>query len=330
MAGLATKRKKTGALVFLIIGFVLLPQVIPSYQLVLLESGLCFAILGLGFNLLLRYTGLLSFGHGAYFAAGAYAVGMIGRYAPELYRMEVLIPAAIVFSAILAAIFGFVCVRHTRIFFSILTLALSMLVFATLVKLYYVTGGSDGIRVGIPPVLGHAFKGMRRPQFLEGFYYYFLLGWVIVSVAFMYLLVSSPFGKAIQAVRDNEIRAEMIGIRVKRFRWWAFLVSGAYAGLAGGLWSFVNGHVTPELAHWVFSGEVVYMTLLGGFKSFAGPIVGAIVFTFLKLYAVSGTEYWMLIIGITLIGIVLLLPGGLVGGFMILLERAKARAPWRS
>jgi len=142
--------------------------------------------------------------------------------------------------------------------------------------------------------------------------------------------VSSPFGKAIQAVRDNEIRAEMIGIRVKRFRWWAFLVSGAYAGLAGGLWSFVNGHVTPELVHWVFSGEVVYMTLLGGFKSFAGPIVGAIVFTFLKLYAVSGTEYWMLIIGITLIGIVLLLPGGLVGGLMILLERAKARAPWRS
>lgn len=330
MGAYGIKLKRMGGFILLLLGFVFLPRVVPLYQLVLLESGLCFAIMGLGFNLLLRYTGLLSFGHGAYFAAGAYAVGMIGRYVPELYRMELLIPAAIAASSALAGLFGFVCVRHTRIFFSILTLALSMLVFAILVKLYYVTGGSDGIRVGIPPILGHTFKGVRRPQFLEGFYYYFLLGWMVLSVAFMYLLVRSPFGKAIQAIRDNEIRAEMIGIRVKRFRWWAFLVSGAYAGLAGGLWSFVNGHVTPELAHWVFSGEVVYMTLLGGFKSFAGPIIGAIVFTFLKLYAVSGTEYWMLIIGITLIGIVLLLPGGLVGSLGVILEGAKGRILRRS
>ncbi len=292
---------------------VLLPWVLPSYQLILFETGLCFGIMGLGFNLLLRHTGLLSFGHGAYFAVGAYTVAMIGRYLPGLYRMEILLPGAVAASALVAAIFGFVCVRHTRIFFSILTLALSMLVFALLVKLYYLTGGSDGIRAPIPSILGHSFQGMRRPQFLSGFYYHFLLAVFLVATGLMYALIHSPFGKALQSVRDNEVRAEMIGIRVRQFRWMAFVISGMYCGLAGGLWSFVNGHVTPEVSHWVFSGEVVYMTLLGGFKTFAGPVVGAVLFTFLKLYAISGTEYWMLIIGVTLMGLVLLLPSGITG-----------------
>ncbi len=280
--------------------------------------------MGLGFNLLLRHTGLLSFGHGAYFAVGAYTVAMMGRYFPGLYKMELLLPAAVATSALVAAVFGFVCVRHTRIFFSILTLALSMLVFALLVKLYYVTGGSDGIRAPIPSMLGHTFQGVRRPQFLSGFYYHFLLGIFLAATALMYGIINSPFGKTLQCVRDNEVRAEMIGVRVRHFRWLAFVISGMYAGLAGGLWSFVNGHVTPEVAHWVFSGEVVYMTLLGGFKTFAGPVVGAVLFTFLKLYAISGTEYWMLIIGITLIGLVLLLPSGITGALASLAARLQA------
>lgn len=307
-----------------VILLVLLPWLLPSYQLILLETGLCFGIMGLGFNLLLRHTGLLSFGHGAYFAVGAYTVAMIGRYVPGFYKMEVLLPAAVVASALVAAVFGFVCVRHTRIFFSILTLALSMLVFAILVKLYYLTGGSDGIRAGIPSILGHTFQGMRRPQFLSGFYYYFLLGVFLVAAVLMYGIIYSPFGKALQSVRDNEVRAEMIGIRVRQFRWLAFVISGMYTGLAGGMWSFVNGHVTPEVAHWVFSGEVVYMTLLGGFKTFAGPVVGAVLFTFLKLYAISGTEYWMFIIGATLIGLVLILPSGITGALASLVTRLQA------
>jgi branched-chain amino acid transport system permease protein len=310
-----------GGLLLGVLFLVMLPWFLPTYQLILLETGLCFGIMGLGFNLLLRHTGLLSFGHGAYFAVGAYSVAMIGRYMPELYRVEILLPGAVAASAMVAALFGFVCVRHTRIFFSILTLALSMLVFALLVKLYYLTGGSDGIRAPIPSVLGHTFQGMRRPQFLSGFYYHFLLGVFLVATGLMYRVIHSPFGKALQSIRDNEVRAEMIGIRVKQFRWLAFLISGMYAGLAGGLWSFVNGHVTPEVAHWVFSGEVVYMTLLGGFKTFAGPVVGAVLFTFLKLYAISGTEYWMLIIGATLIGLVLLLPSGITGAVASLVAR---------
>jgi branched-chain amino acid transport system permease protein len=300
-------------LVFIILLFI--PRLLSIHNLMLFEYGLTFAIVGLGFNLLLGYTGLLSFGHGAYFAVGAYTVGMVAKYLPEAYSLEILVPAALFFSLIIALIFGFLCVRHTKIFFSILALSLSMLIFALLFKLYHITGGSDGLRVPLPTMFGISFKGMRRPLFLSGTYYYFLLMIFAISCVIMRGIVSSPFGKALQAIRDNEVRAELIGIRVRRYRLYAFIISGMFVGLGGALWSFVNGHVTADLSHWVFSGEIVYMTLLGGFGIFEGPIVGAIIFTYLKLYAMGNTQYWMFVIGATLIVLVLLLPNGVAGAF---------------
>lgn len=291
-----------------------IPRLLPTHDLLLFEYGLTFAITGLGFNLLLGYTGLLSFGHGAYFAAGAYSVAMLAKYLPQAFAMEILIPAALLFSLLISILFGFVCVRHTKIFFSILALSLSMLLFALIFKLYHLTGGSDGLRVPIPTMFGLTFKGIRRPVFLAGTYYYFLVAMFAVSFLIMRGIVSSPFGKALQAIRDNEIRAELIGIRVRRYRLYAFGISGMYAGLGGALWSFVNGHVTADLSHWVFSGEIVYMTLLGGFGIFEGPVIGAMIFTYLKLYAMGNTEYWMFVIGATLIILVLLLPNGVAGG----------------
>jgi branched-chain amino acid transport system permease protein len=139
----------------------------------------------------------------------------------------------------------------------------------------------------------------------------------------MLAIVNSPFGKALQCIRDNEVRAEMIGIRVRRYRLYAFILSGLFTGLGGAMWSFVNGHVTPEIAEWMFSGEIVYMTLLGGFMVFEGPIIGAILFTYLRLYAVTMTQYWMFLIGATLITLVLLLPEGITGGFVKLVSKIR-------
>jgi len=307
--------------IFIVLLF--LPKLIPIYQLLLIESGITFAIMGLGFNLLLRYTGLLSFGHGALFAVGAYAVAMMGEYYPDLYRIEILIPIALLASLVVSAIFGFICVRHTRIFFSILALALSMVLFALLVKLYDLTGGSDGLHVELPIMFGKSFEGMKRFEFLSGAYYYLLISIFALCTIIMLAIVNSPFGKALQSIRDNEERAEMIGIRVRRYRWYAFVISGLFTGLGGALWSFVDGHVTPEIAEWVFSGEIVYMTLLGGFMVFEGPIIGAILFTYLRLYAVATTQYWMFVIGATLIILVLVLPEGIAGGFVKLFARKK-------
>jgi branched-chain amino acid transport system permease protein len=302
-----------------------LPHLVSPYHLTLMETGLSLAIMALGLNLLLRYTGVLSFGHGAYFAAGAYAVGLLYMYWPDHFTFENAMLAALVVSAAISALFGLVCVRHTRVFFSILTLALSMLLFAVLEKAYYYTGGSDGIRVPIPLFFGYEFEGMRRFQFLIGPYYYIVVGIFAAATFLMLAIVNSPFGKILQATRDNELRAEMIGVRVKRYRWYAFVISGTFSGLSGGVWSFVNGHITPEICNWVFSGEIVYMVLLGGFMVFEGPIVGAVLFTYLRLYAVAITEYWMLIIGATLIFLVLVLPGGVTGGILTLVKRLKPK-----
>jgi branched-chain amino acid transport system permease protein len=129
----------------------------------------------------------------------------------------------------------------------------------------------------------------------------------------MWVIVHSPFGKALQAIRDNEVRAAFLGIRIRRFRLIAFTLSGTFTALAGILWVPLNGLTTPEVLYWPFSGEIVFTALLGGFRNFTGPIVGGVVFTYLKTYAVATTEYWQLMLGCVLVLLVLVLPTGIVG-----------------
>jgi branched-chain amino acid transport system permease protein len=298
---------------------ILLPTFVETYQVQLLTYGLIAAIAALGFNLLLGYTGLLSFGHSAYFGIGAYTVAlMVQRLGPHSMELYILIGLPVV--AIVSALFGYVCVRHTRIFFGILTLALSQVVYSLALKLYWVTGGSDGLRVPRPALLLGLlnFSGPRSFQQFITSYYYYVLAIFVVCVVLMWVVVHSPFGKALQAIRDNEVRARFLGLRVCRFRWISFVVSGTVTGLAGILWVPLNGLTTPDVLYWTFSGEIVFSALLGGFRNFTGPIVGGIVFTYLKTYAVATTEYWQLLLGVVLVTLVLVLPTGIVGGLSTL------------
>jgi branched-chain amino acid transport system permease protein len=141
----------------------------------------------------------------------------------------------------------------------------------------------------------------------------------------MWVIVHSPFGKALQAIRDNATRAQFLGVRIRHYRWLAFLVSGCFTGLAGILWVPLNGLVTPDVLYWPFSGEIVFMTVLGGFRSFAGPIVGAVVFNYLKAYAVASTQYWQFLLGFVLLVLVLALPTGLVGAASRLVAQLRER-----
>jgi branched-chain amino acid transport system permease protein len=298
---------------------ILLPTFVETYQVQLLTYGLIAAIAALGFNLLLGYTGLLSFGHSAYFGIGAYTVAlMVQRLGPHSMELYILIGLPVV--AIVSALFGYVCVRHTRIFFGILTLAISQVVYSLALKLYWVTGGSDGLRVPRPALLLGLlnFSGPRGFQQFITSYYYYVLAIFVVCVVLMWVVVHSPFGKALQAIRDNEVRARFLGLRVRRFRWISFVVSGTVTGLAGILWVPLNGLTTPDVLYWTFSGEIVFSALLGGFRNFTGPIVGGIVFTYLKTYAVATTEYWQLLLGVVLVTLVLVLPTGIVGGLSTL------------
>jgi branched-chain amino acid transport system permease protein len=290
-----------------------LPYVVPPYQTVLLSYGLVFAIAALGFNLLLGYTGLLSFGHSAYFGTGAYAVAFTVKYL-KLESMEAFLVAGIVASGLVAAVFGLLCVRYTKIFFGILTLALSQVLWSLAFKFFWVTGGSDGLRVPTPTLLGGTVRvGSDKFEFLSHRYYFYVLAVFVLCVAAMWVIVHSPFGKALQAIRDNETRAEFVGVQVWRYRWVAFLISGMFTGLAGALWVPLNGLTTPDILHWTFSGRMVFFTVLGGFQTFFGPIVGAILYNYLETYAVGNTVYWQMVLGIVLVVLVLALPAGVVG-----------------
>jgi branched-chain amino acid transport system permease protein len=293
---------------------ILVPSFISTYQTQLLTYGLIAAIAALGFNLLLGYTGLLSFGHSAYFGIGAYTVALVVQHLNQ-HSMEFYILIGIPVVAVVSAVFGYICVRHTQIFFGILTLALSQVVYSLALKLYWVTGGSDGMRVPRPTLFGGllSFSGPGGFQKFITSYYYYVLGIFAVCVILMWVIVHSPFGKVLQAIRDNEIRARFIGLRIRRFRWISFLVSGSFTGLAGILWVPLNGLTTPEVLYWTFSGEIVFTALLGGFRNFTGPIVGGMVFTYLRTYAVATTEYWQLLLGAVLVTLVLVLPTGIVG-----------------
>ena len=325
MSAVASPRRVMRWAVPAVIALVILPFVVPPYQTVLLSYGLVFAIAALGFNLLLGYTGLLSFGHSAYFGVGAYAVAFVVKYL-KIDSMEVLLLAGILGSALVAAVFGLLCVRYTKIFFGILTLALSQVLWSLAFKFFWVTGGSDGLRVPTPTLLAGTVKigattGQDKLDFLSHRYYFYVLVIFVICVVLMWVIVHSPFGKALQAVRDNETRAEFVGVQVWHYRWVAFLISGVYTGLAGALWVPLNGLTTPDILHWTFSGKIVFFTVLGGFQTFFGPIIGAVIYNYLETYAVGHTVYWQMVLGIVLVVLVLALPAGIVGTAIRLVPR---------
>jgi branched-chain amino acid transport system permease protein len=297
------------------------PFVIDPFQTLTLTYGLVAAIGALGFNLLLGYTGLLSFGHSAFFGGGAYTVAFLVKYL-KIASMELFLAGSVLASAILSVLFGYVCVRYTRIFFGILTLALSQVLWSLAFKFFWVTGGTDGLRVPTPKLLGAEPTGDKM-DFLAHRYYYYVLAAFAVCTLLMWVIVNSPFGKALQAIRDNETRAEFIGIRIRRYRLIAFVISGVFTGVAGALWAPLNGLASPDILVWTFSGEIVFMTVLGGFRTFVGPIVGAVAFTYLKTYAVGFTVYWQLLLGTVLVVLVLALPTGIMGAVEWLMSRWK-------
>src|SRR6266699_3962637 len=199
-----------------------LPAVVDPYQTVLITYGLIMAIAALGFNLLLGFTGLLSFGHSAYFGTGAYTVAFIVRDLGA-QSMELCIIGGLMGTVLVSALFGFVCVRHTRIFFGILTLALSQVLWSLAFKFFWVTGGTDGIRVASANLTLLAglidFRGPGAYQRFVFAYYYYVLGLFVISTVIMWVIVHSPLGKALQAIRDNETRARFVGISVRHYRW---------------------------------------------------------------------------------------------------------------
>ncbi len=268
------------------------------------------SLMAIAFNLLLGTTGLLSFGQAAFFGVGAYTVGLLltkGGFAtlPALLLAPVAAAAA-------AGVIGFFCIRLSGVHFAMLTLAFGQLIFTVAYKWYGLTGGDNGIQ-GIPvtPIplggLGALDLGSTHAM------YYFVFAVVAVSVEILRRIRSSPFGATLKAIRENGQRASFLGVNVHIYRWSAFVVAGAFTGLAGGLFAMMEKAISPEIIHWSKSSEPVFMAIIGGIYSFAGPAVGAVVYVILNSYLVAWTEKWALVLGLVLLTLVLILPGGVVG-----------------
>lgn len=290
----------------LVLVFLIAIPILPfSYAQSVLTDVLIFGLFAMSLDLLLGYTGLVSFGHAAFFGVGAYAAGIVGIHVgPQLY---LTLPAAMGAAALVALVIGYFSIRTSGVYFLMITLAFSQMVYAALYKAP-LTGGSNGLS-GIPrPTLGFG------PGFGDTTWFYYL---VLVVVAVSYLLLArivvSPFGRSLRGIKENEPRMRAIGYAVQRYKLAAFVLAGAFAGAAGALRAYFNYFVAPDSVYWTTSGTVLVMVIIGGAGTLVGPALGAALVMVLQNLISSYTERWELLLGAVFILFVLRAPRGIMG-----------------
>jgi branched-chain amino acid transport system permease protein len=290
--------------VWLVIAFCLfaaMPVFVGTGWVSLLSEVLILAVAASALNLLVGYTGMISFGPAGLYAVGAYTTALliVKIHLPFGFAMV----AGPVFAAVASLIVGWFCVRRTAVYFALLTLAFSQLIHTVVFKWYSLTGGDDGI-LDIP-----------IPTFLSSIdsYYYFTLACTAVCLLAMWMIANSAFGTALRVIRENPGRAEFIGINVRRYQLMAFVIQGFFLGAAGSLLCGFTHNVFPPIANWTKSIDIIIACLLGGMYHFLGPLVGSAVCILLDKAVTSFTEYWSLVLGIILILLVLFFRGGIAG-----------------
>jgi len=277
-----------------------------------------FAIFGLGLNLLLGYTGLLSFGQSTFFGSAAYVAGyLLKHYAIGVFPA---LGIGIAVGGLSALLVGYLCVQRSGLYFIMLTFALNQLFYFIAYQWTSVTGGEDGM----PGVPRPAFLGVdfRDPMA----YYLFVSALFALSLWLMQRIVQSPLGKILQGIRENEVRAEAVGYHAPRFKLLAFVIGGAFSGLAGVLYAMLFGIVPLEAISFVTSGNVVFATLIGGSGSLYGPIIGSFVFIWLSESMSVVWARWPLLLGVAFIIVVLFFRGGVVEAWNRIWRFSRQRA----
>jgi branched-chain amino acid transport system permease protein len=290
------------------------PLVASRYGTGLITEILIFAIAAMSLDLLIGFGGLVSFGHAAFFGAGAYACVLVSvKLGLSVWAGLAL---SVVASAAVAAVIGFLCVRMSGVTFFMLTLAFAQLLFSLAMKWRNVTGGSDGV------------GGLRRPELFGAsldnpqVMYFVCLAAFLASLVLLRRVINAPFGHALVGLRENETRMRALGFPTGQIKLLAFVISGTFAGFAGGLYGIYNGFVSPDALSFGLSGTFLLMVVLGGSGTLFGPAIGAGVFLLLKQLISSQTEHWLLIAGIVFIGCVMFFRSGIFG----LLERLRPGA----
>lgn len=263
-------------------------------------------------NLLLGTTGLVTFGHAAYFSIGAYTTALLMKNLGAPFLPSWI--AGGLMAACFALVFGFFCVRLTKIYFAMLTLAFAQIVWAICFKWNDVTGGEQGLpNVPYPGLDWMDMLPLIGDLRVSDKFYYVALVLVALCYAALRRITLSPFGRVLTVIRDNPERAQFIGVNVRLYELAAFAVAGSFAGLAGALFGIFNRGVFPDFAFWTKSAEPLIMTILGGMGHFWGPAVGAAALIILNQQITSYTEYWPFVLGGVLIVLLFVFPGGIVG-----------------
>jgi len=307
------------AAVVFVIGFPMVFTNLPFFSgyMSLVELIYVWSIFAIGFDLLLGYTGLLSFGHAVFWGGSAYAAGIFSAnfYGEPLLMVLVSTVTAIV----LALVIGILSLRRGGIYFAILTLAFGqMMYFLALGPLGGITGGEDGFTgVTIEPLLGSV--GLEREfagilgTFLHDVSYVLFAGFFVLTVAVAVRIVRSPYGAIFQAIAENEQRVRFLGLNVWRYKLTAFVLSGAFAGVAGGLHTIHAEYVAVGSLYWITSGDIVIITVLGGIGSIFGPVAGSIAFLYVENIISGEIAFWLLVLGSLFVTVVWLFPAGIWG-----------------
>lgn len=288
----------------LLLALAALPLAGPRFLVTTLAEVFIFGMLALSLDLLLGYTGLVSMGHAALFGFGAYVAGLLSVHFTSL--IWVTAPVAVITTALLAMAMGYLALRASGVTFLMVTLAFGQMLYALAVKWNGVTGGSDGLTGVARPT------GLLMEMNTTGMYWLLLLSLVGVLL-FLRRVIASPFGAALVSIRENEERMRALGLNVFRYKLGAFVVAGAVAGLAGALFAHLNGFVSPGELHWMASGQLLVMVVIGGAGTLTGPIWGAAMLMLLHHFASSYTDRWQSIVGLIFIAFVLGARGGLMG-----------------
>ncbi len=276
-----------------------------EYWISFLTEVFIWSMFAVAFNLLMGYTGMVSFGQAAYLGIGGYTAGLLLKKVAG-FPFALGLIASPIGGALAALIIGYFCIRRTHIYFAILTLAFGHIIFLIAFKWYDFTGGDNGL-IGVPVP-----EWIQDPTFSN--YYKFVLVVCVIGIYLLWRVVNAPFGKTLTAIRENPERADFVGVNVKHYQLYAFMLAGAFSGLAGALIMVNERSVYPDLAHWTQSTQVLLMSLLGGVYTFFGPVVGA--FLLLSMDADITQDYpeiWQLFLGAVLVLILYGLPGGIMG-----------------
>jgi len=277
------------------------------------ELGSRVLVLGLAamsLNFLLGFTGVLSFGHAAYFGLGAYGVGMTLKYLAPSTPLGILVGVAV--GALAAALIGALIVKLRGVYFAMVTIAFGQVFFFIAFRWNSVTGGDDGLTGWSRQPLNLGFGNIDIAGNGTAFYY-LVLALFAAAVGIMAVLLRSPFGRTLLAIRENERRARFLGIPVEQHIWLSFVISCLFVALAGTLYALLNNFTDPRALRWDQSGNFVIMAVLGGMRSFWGPLIGAAIFVVLQDYVSSHTENWMSFIGLFFVLVVLFFPRGVLG-----------------